>query len=132
MAYIDTNVFLYVIDENSQKDFREASIGILKRVEEGEASAISALTLMEVLWWCEKHTRARIKEIHDSILSYRTLEIINLTPDVISDALFFKEKYRLEINDCISLATMASTGITGIYSNDTGFDKVEWTKRTFK
>jgi len=131
MPYVDANIFLYLIDTNSRKDFREASRSILKRIEEGESASMSAITLMELLWWCEKHAKKRIKDVYDMILSYKNINILSVTASIVNDAMFFKEKYNLELNDCIALAVMASSGDTEMYSNDEGFDRIEWIKRNF-
>ena len=132
MPYIDSNIFLYLADNKARKDFKEISERILKRVEGGESCTISVIILMEVLWWCEKHAKTRIKDVYDMLLSFDSIKILSLTPSIIDDAMFFKEKNKLELNDCISIATMATTGVVEIYSNDKGFDKIEWIKRTFK
>ena len=50
---------------------------------------------------------------------------------MIGDAAFYKNKYGLELNDCISLSIMSILGIREIYSNDPGFDDAEWIKRVF-
>ena len=132
MIYLDTNVFIYILDKNAEKRFRDISRKILKRIEKKEWAIISFISLMEVMWWCEKHLKNRMKEVYDMIMSYKNLKIINIFSDMFDDALFFKIKYGLELNDCIALAVMVKSGIDEIYSNDTGFDKVDWIKRIFK
>jgi len=132
MIYLDTNVFIYILDENADKGFRNISRKILKRIEKKELAITSFISLMEVMWWCEKYLKDKIKEVYDMIMSYKNLKIINIFSDMFDDALFFQVKYGLELNDCISLAVMVKSEIAEIYSNDTGFDKVEWIKRIFK
>ena len=132
MIYLDTNVFIYILDENADKGFRNISRKILKRIEKKELAITSFISLMEVMWWCEKYLKDKIKEVYDMIMSYKNLKIINIFSDMFDDALFFQVKYGLELNDCISLAVMVKSEIDEIYSNDTGFDKVEWAKRIFK
>ena len=132
MIYLDTNVFIYILDKNAEKRFRNISRKILKRIEKDEVAITSFISLMEVLWWCEKNLKDKIKEVYDMIMSYKNLKIINIFSDMFDDALFFKIKYGLELNDCIALAVMVKSEIDEIYSNDTGFDKVDWIKRIFK
>jgi len=129
MIYLDTNIFIYILDKNADKKFRDISRKILKRIENKELAITSFISLMEVMWWCEKHLKNRIKEVYDMIMSYKNLKIINIFSDIFDDALFFKVKYGLELNDCITLAVMVKSEIDEIYSNDTGFDKVDWIKR---
>ena len=131
MKYLDTNIFIYILDKNAKKEFSEKSEAILRKIEEGETAIVSVVTLMEVLWWCERYLKHKIKQVYDMVLSFETLKIINVNSGVISDALFFKEKYLLELNDCISISVMNTSKINDIYSNDSGFDKVEWIKRIF-
>ena len=132
MIYLDTNIFIYILDKNAEKRFRNISRKILKRIEKDEVAITSFISLMEVLWWCEKNLKDKIKEVYDMIMSYKNLKIINIFSDMFDDALFFKIKYGLEFNDCIALAVMVKSEIDEIYSNDTGFDKVDWIKRIFK
>jgi len=132
MRYLDTNVFIYILDKNTDKKFRDVSRKFLNRVEKKELVIISFIGLMEVLWWCEKNLKDKIKEVYDMIMSYKNLKIINIFSDMFDDTLFFKAKYGLELNDCIALAVMTKSEIDEIYSNDTGFDKVDWIKRIFE
>jgi len=131
MRYLDANIFIYILDEVSEKYFRETSEKILKRMQNGESIITSSITLMEVFWWCERYLKHRIKEVYEMILSYEGLNVINVTFDMLDVALSYKEKYGLEINDCVSLVLMARLGVSEIYSNDEDFDKVEGIKRIF-
>jgi len=131
MKYLDANIFIYVLDLSAKKEFSRSAETILKGIEDGERAVISSITLMEVLWWCEKYLKEKIKDTYEMILSYDNLKTTNVTADIIEDAIFYKYKYGLELNDCISLSLMVAIGIKEIYSNDSGFDDIEWIKRLF-
>ncbi len=132
MRYLDANIFIYILDESSEKTFQEISERILKRIQDEESVVTSFITLMEVFWWCEKHLKGKLKEIYETISSYEGLNIINVTFNLLDNVMSYKKRYGLELNDCITLALMGQLGISEIYSNDEDFDKVEWVKRVFK
>lgn len=129
--FVDTNVFLYVIQAHPQ--FGEISKGILERIDRGEKATTSLINLAEICWWLERHEkRGQMENELKLITSILNLEITQLVLEDFLLASKFAKRYEIDFNDCLMIATMERLGIKGIYSNDPDFDKVEWLKRRFK
>ncbi len=127
--FVDTNVFIYAIQ--GHPEFGEVSKIILERIDSGEKAVTSQINLAEVCWWLEKHKRSEeIEEEIKLISSIFHLEIIPLDMRDFIAASEFVKKYKIDFNDCISLAVMKRMNISTIYSNDRDFDRT-WIKRKF-
>jgi predicted nucleic acid-binding protein len=128
--FVDTNIFLYVIQ--GHPEFGELSKRILERIDEEEEAVTSQINLAEVCWWLEKHKRKKeIEEKIKLISSILYLEIVSLSMDDFLLASEFVKEYQIDFNDCISLAVMKRMNMDTIYSNDKDFDKT-WVKREFR
>ncbi|MEA2053567.1 MAG: type II toxin-antitoxin system VapC family toxin [Candidatus Thermoplasmatota archaeon] len=128
--FVDTNIFLYVIQ--GHPEFGERSKRILKRIDEKEEAVTSQINLGEICWWLEKHKRR--KEIEEKIKLISSILYLEIVPPNIDDFLLaskYIKKYQIDFNDCISLAVMKRMNIDTIYSNDKDFDKT-WVKREFR
>jgi len=90
------------------------------------------MNIAEVCWWLEKHKMAeKIEEEIRLISSIFCLEIAPLELSDFMEASRLVKKYRIDFNDCISLALMKRMDINTIYSNDRDFDKAKL-KRIFE
>jgi predicted nucleic acid-binding protein len=128
--FVDSNIFLYVIQAHPQ--FGKVSKEILKRIDKGERTVTSLINLAEICWWLERHGKKdQIEDELKLITSILNLEIAPLTPEDFLLAGRFVKEYGIDFNDCLVLAAMKRLEIKGIYSNDPDFDKVEWVKREF-
>lgn len=77
MRYIDTNIFLYVVE--GHPEFGGISKKILERADNEEDCVTSTINLAEVSWWLEKHDESdRIEEIIRLIDSILNLKVISL------------------------------------------------------
>lgn len=128
--FVDTNIFLYVIQ--AHPEFGGRSKQILENIDQGEDRALtSMINLAEVCWWLESHQRS--SEIRDQIrliTSILNLEIIPLSLHDFLSAAELVQEYPIDFNDCLCLAVMQRMKIDTIYSNDTGFNKT-WATREF-
>lgn len=128
--FVDTNIFLYVIQAHPKHG--ETSREILKRIDRGQPGVTSLINLGEICWWLEKHKKGDlIKEKVELINSILNLEIVPLTREDFIRAGEFIKKYRIDFNDCLCLSVMERLKINEIYSNDEDFDQVGWVKRIF-
>ena len=132
MRFIDTNIFIYVL--NSDPEFGPIAKRILQRVEEGEEAITSSLVAAEVTAWLEFNKRKHaIPQFFKSLESYPSLGKIETTYSDELTANMLGTKYpQLEFFDRIYLAQMQRTGLKEIYSNDRGFDRVSEISRVFK
>ncbi len=132
MRFIDTNIFIYVL--NSDPAFGPTAKRILQRVEEGEETITSSLVAAEVAAWLEFNKRKHaIPQFFVSLESYPSLAKIETTysDELTADSLGARYP-QLEFFERVYLAQMQRTGLKEIYSNDRGFDKVSEISRVFK
>jgi predicted nucleic acid-binding protein len=132
MRFVETNIFLYVINANS--DFGPTAKRILNRIESGEEAVTSSLVIAEVAAWLEyRKKKSEITTFLSIINSYPTLHKREAT---YADELRANELHdsypRLEFFDRVYLAQMERLKLTEIYSNDQAFDKVKGIKRIFQ
>jgi len=128
--FVDTNVFIYAMQ--GHPEFGEVSKKILERIDGGEKAVTSLMNIAEVCWWLEKHKMAeKIEEKVKLISSIFCLEIAPLELSDFMEASRLVKRYRIDFNDCLSIALMKRMNINTIYSNDRDFDKAQ-IKRIFE
>jgi len=128
--FVDTNVFIYAMQ--GHPEFGEVSKKILERIDGGEKAVTSLMNIAEVCWWLEKHKmEEKIEEKVKLISSIFCLEIAPLELSDFMEASRLVKKYRMDFNDCLSIALMKRMNIDTIYSNDRDFDKAKL-KRIFE
>lgn len=128
--FVDTNVFIYAMQ--GHPEFGEVSKKILERIDRGEKAVTSLMNIAEVCWWLEKHKMAeKIEEKVKLISSIFCLEIAPLELSDFMEASRLVKRYRIDFNDCLSIALMKRMNINTIYSNDRDFDKAQ-IKRIFE
>lgn len=132
MRFVETNIFLYVI--NADSDFGPTAKRILDRIESGEEAVTSSLVIAEVAAWLQyrkkKSEITTFLSIIDSYLTLHKCETI-YTDEVRANDLQ-RSCPRLEFFDRVYLAQMERLKLTEIYSNDQAFDKVKGIKRIFQ
>jgi predicted nucleic acid-binding protein len=115
--FVDTNIFIYAMSAHPR--FGEVARGILKRIEEGEFAVTSTLVLCETAWVLESMGRqGEIKPALEKILSYGSLEIVDLTCDDLLMGANNMARQGVDFNDGVNLALMMRLGVSEVYSND--------------
>jgi predicted nucleic acid-binding protein len=110
-------VFIYTLTAHPR--FGKIAKNILERIEEGEAAITSTLVLCEVAWVLEAMGRqGDIKPTLEKIMSYQTLDIIELSGDDLLMGANNMSAEQIDFNDGVNLALMMRLGITEVYSND--------------
>lgn len=132
MRFVETNVFLYVI--NAHPEFGINARRILERIQGGEEAATSSLVVAEVAAWLEHRKRNReVNVFLEMVDSYPTLSKWETTfEDELRGGEFERLFPRLELFDRIYMAQMERMKLNEIYSNDRGFDRVPGIKRIFQ
>ena len=131
MRFVDSNVFIYVLDRHPK--FGETAKQILKRIDGGEETVTSTLVIEEVCAYLTKQKRrVELQAFVDTLLAYGCLL---KRPYLFEDIITAKEMlriYRLDWEDLVIAAQMHREGINEIYSNDTDFDQIPGIKRVFE
>ena len=115
--FVDANVFIYALGAHPR--FGKVARGILDRIEEGESAVTSTLVLCEVAWVLEAMGRqGDIKPTLEKILSYRSLEVVDLDSDDLLMGANNMCSEGVDFNDGVNLSLMMRLGVTEVYSND--------------
>jgi predicted nucleic acid-binding protein len=101
--FVDTNVFIYALTAHPR--FGRVARNILERIEEGESAVTSTLVLCEVAWVLEAMGRqGDIKATLEKILSYRSLEVVDLGSDDLLVGAKNMSSEGVDFNDGVNLA----------------------------
>lgn len=110
MIYVDTNIFIYLLEGNKQY-----SMSIAKYLEDSKAKDIklvtSALTVAELIAGNSSITLDMVKMLSN-------LEIVALDGDITELAGQLQNAEKILIGDAVHLATALSRKCTTIYTND--------------
>jgi predicted nucleic acid-binding protein len=117
LRFVDTNVFVYALTAHPR--FGETAKRILERIERGEAALTSTLVLCEVAWMLEAMGRqGDIKPTLEKILSYSSLEIVEVGGDDLLMGAYNMSAQGVDFNDGVNVALMMRLGVSEVYSND--------------
>jgi len=117
MRFVDTNVFVYAL--TAHPDFGQTAKRILERIENGEETATSSLVLCEIAWVLEAMGKqGEIESTLEKILSYKTLNTIEIGIDDILMGANNMAAYKVDFNDGVNISLMIRSGISEVYSND--------------
>lgn len=124
--FIDSNVFLYAAGEHSF--FKDASIGVLKRLAEAKGIAVTnVLCLEEVHYVYYQQTRNQAETVNlINDIKIGVGDVFPITLDELGMALGLFRKSRLpvtSIKDYYHVATMINNAVRSIISFDSDFDK---------
>jgi predicted nucleic acid-binding protein len=130
MKYLDSCVFLSAAFDSGQKGIH--SRALIKKVEDGEPTAISALTIDEVCWALLNNRKDRKKAIDyaESLFKLADLQITSVTRSDAYQSLAAMRKYpHLRPRDAIHLAVAMRLGAEAIISDDKDFDGIKELRR---
>lgn len=127
--YLDSNVFVYA--EVSREMVGKLAIKVLERLEEGELTGVtSCITVDEVVWSVtEDIDRSHGIEVGKKMLELPNIEIVSVTPRIVSKALDKMKETNLKPRDAIHVATMLENNVFSVISEDTDFDKIDEIER---
>jgi predicted nucleic acid-binding protein len=115
--FVDTNIFIYAL--TAHPVFGKTAKTILERVENGETAVTSTLVLCEVAWVLEAMGRqSDIKPTLEKILSYPTLEVVDISQDDLLVGASNMDTEKIDFNDGVNLALMMRADVAEVYSND--------------
>jgi uncharacterized protein len=132
MAYLDSNVFVYAVTHDPERNAKaREAIGVLRQVEEGEIKGItSSLTWDELSWvvW-RLHGREAALKAGAAFLKLQNLSLHAVNLSVILRAQELAGRYTLKPRDAIHVATALTAGEKEIISDDADLDVVSALKR---
>jgi predicted nucleic acid-binding protein len=125
--FIDTNVFVYAVAEDSP--YQAAATETMEALGAGRASAAAtSVTVIEELW--HQELRGRIPGLEGAAESVFTLlrPVLAVTEEIVAAALDLKVR-GLGANDRIHIATCHANGIDTILTADRAFDAAPGLRR---
>jgi predicted nucleic acid-binding protein len=133
LKFVDADVFLYAIIKSPKKDC-EIAHAILKRIENGEATATSLAVVQEVVDFLEYNKRQEeIRPFLTAINSLLTMEKLAENWNDFLPAMDNKDNcLGFSFVDGLTLEIMNRHKITEIYSCDKDFDRVKGVKRVWE
>jgi len=134
MIYLDTNVFIYAIEQHPE--YGKACARVLQDVQDGRLkAACSQLVLVEVLTVLKKLNSVLDKQkkkpldIRANVDAILSLPITWFELNIFTIKRASEYHYAVSGVDYIHLATMEINNITTVVSADRDFDKVDFVKR---
>lgn len=132
MVYLDSNVFIYSVTHDPQRNEKaKDAIRILREVEEGETKGVTSLLtwdeLVWVVWKLEGHeagTRAAAR-----FLRLQNLTLLTVGFATVLRAQELAERYQLKPRDAIHISTALIAGEREIVSDDAELDTVKEIRR---
>ncbi|HST67326.1 MAG TPA: type II toxin-antitoxin system VapC family toxin [Mycobacteriales bacterium] len=125
--FIDTNVFIYAVAEDSP--YQAAAAETMEALGAGRAAAAAtSVTVVEELW--HQELSGRIPGLDGAADSVFTLmrPVLAVTDDILAAALDLKVR-GLGANDRVHVATCHANGIDTILTADRGFDAAPGLRR---
>lgn len=118
--YVDSNIFIYLLDGSD--DLRQRTLAKLAASEVEEAKLItSELTIAECTIAPLREKRKEIVEAFQALLyDSEIVELISVTHDVIVQSAEIAAELKLKLPDAIHVATAIVAGCDTFLSNDRG------------
>jgi hypothetical protein len=139
MRFLDANVFIYAYYKpkreltEKQKQMKEHSKLIIRRINEGEEVLITVVHLSEVTNILKR--ALSMEDLYSLLIglySRDNVRIVDVTAEDYLGAIELMSELRMDPNDCLAVEVMKIEGIEAIYSFDTGFDDVDGIERVLE
>ncbi len=136
MKFLDANIFIYAYYKpkhnltEKQKEMKEKSKEIVRRINEGEEVITTVVHLSEVSNILKR--ALDLNDLHSLLIglySSDNIKIVDVSKGDYLGAVELMEDITLDPNDCLAVEVMRREGIHEIYSFDEGFDGVRGVKR---
>jgi len=136
MKFLDANIFIYAYYKpkhqltEKQKEMKEKSKEILKKINKGEEVITTVVHLSEISNILKR--ALDLNDLHSLLIGLYSLDnvkIVDVTKGDYLSAVELMEDITLDPNDCLAVEVMRREGIGEIYSFDGGFDSISGIKR---
>ncbi len=134
-SLVDTNVLIYAIDSSEELKHELANELFQSAFSEEPHLAVSTQILSEVYNVCLRLSKqAKDVNVHDAEHFVATLVELNMFPKLmitaatVLGAIKLQREFSVGFYDALIAATMKEHGISTIYTEDSGFEKIEGIK----
>ena len=128
-SYVDVNVFVYWLGGHPVHGLRARDWADAMAASPRGTFLTSSLTLYETAVVLAGLTGRSLRDVEfarrlaSAFRELRGLEVVQLEARDYADAIVLMERYRLDLEDALHLATALRLGARRIVSNDTDFDE---------
>jgi len=131
MRFLDANVFIYAYYKpkreltDKQKQMKERSKEIIRRINEGEEVITTVVHLSEVTNILKR--ALSMEDLHSLLIglfSMDNVRIVDVTTEDYLGAIELMSELKIDPNDCLAVDVMRCEDINEIYTFDRGFDSV--------
>jgi predicted nucleic acid-binding protein len=136
MRFLDANVFIYAYYKpkreltEEQKQMKERSKEIIKKINEGEEIVMTVVHLSEISNILKR--ALGLNDLYSLLIGLYSLDnvrIVDTTKEDYLGAIELMNELKMDPHDCLTVELMRCENINEIYSFDKGFDDVEGIKR---
>lgn len=131
MRFLDANVFIYAYYKpkreltEKQKQMKERSKEIIRRINEGEDVITTVVHLSEVTNILKRALSMEdLYSLLIGLFSMDNVRIVDVTTEDYLGAIELTSELKMDPNDCLAVDVMRCEDINEIYTFDKGFDGV--------
>ena len=131
MRFLDANVFIYAYYKpkrkltEKQKEMKERSKEIIRRINEGEEVITTVVHLSEVTNILKRALSMEdLYSLLIGLFSMDNVRIVDVTTEDYLGAIELTSELKMDPNDCLAVDVMRCEDINEIYTFDRGFDGV--------
>ncbi len=136
MKFLDAHIFIYAYYKprqqltEKQKEMKDKSKEILRKINEGEEVTTTVIHLSEISNILKRSLDLNdLSELLIGLYSMDNIKIVDVTKGDYLSAIELMEDITLDPNDCLAIEIIRREGIDEIYSFDGRFDGVRGVKR---
>ncbi len=128
MRFLDANVVIHALLEPKRQlsrpeiQIKTSARKIIERIEKGEKVVTTVVHLSEIANILGKFDKNYTHKTIKSLLGNPNIFVEPVDRNMYTLALEFSHEPKIDINNGLALLIMAKTGLTEIYSFDSGFD----------
>ncbi len=136
MRLVDASVFVHAFLKPKrelkphERAIKEGAKAIVRRINEGEEVAMTAVQLAEIANLLEAHMSLEIAfKVEEFLIEAPNISILTVDRKICSEALKVSRKYGVGLSDAIAYVSMMREGIAEVYSFDRDFDRLPEVRR---
>jgi len=130
MKFVDTNVFIRFLTNDSPRKADACERLFKKAVEKEEILFTTDLVIAEIIWVLESYYELAKQDVQDKVEKIlNTPNLICPGKSLILEALILYAEKNIDYIDAYNAQVMKNIEIEAVYSYDNHCDRIDWVKR---
>ena len=130
MKFVDTNVFIRFLTNDSPRKADACERLFKKAVEKEEILFTTDLVIAEIIWVLESYYELPKQDVQDKVEKIlNTPNLICPGKSLILEALILYTEKNIDYIDAYNAQVMKNSEIEAVYSYDKHYDRVDWVER---